>query len=249
MLRDTNYLTILPFMVNDLGLSGSSLIIYAVIYSFSQDEKSKFSGSITYISEWAGIDQRNVQYNLKLLSAPDKNLIIIEKRPGYTNRYRVNPEKIPERFRAIPPGTPDKTSYPPLINDPGTPDKTSYDIDLNIDLRNNDLKKDPAKTKEDAVIVFNRFREMCNELKLFPECRDLIIPPAEYDCLPTFQHYSWDELVNSAKNFDWHKSGRCSKDGSRWKPPPPYGSIYGFLKKGVARYFDDDALDSQFREG
>jgi hypothetical protein len=135
MLKDNNYLTILPFMVNDLGLSGSSLMIYAVIYSFSQDEKSQFCGSIKYMSEWAGVDERSVRYNLDLLLGlkpntneppdEDKKLIFIEKRPGYTSRYRVNPEKIPKRFRINNPDTPDKVSDPPRIKHPDPPDKVS----------------------------------------------------------------------------------------------------------------------------
>ena len=119
MLKDTNYVTILPFMVNDLGLKGSSLIIYAVIYSFSQDEKSKFSGSIKYLSDWSGVNERGVISSLESLSDPQKKYIIIEKRPGYTNQYWVNPEKIPERIREKDQGTPAKTTPPPLQKQQG----------------------------------------------------------------------------------------------------------------------------------
>ena len=69
-------------------------------------------------------------------------------------------------------------------------------------------------------------------------------PPAEYGCLRTFQNYSWLEIENAVKNYHWHETGKC---GPGWKPPPPYGSIYGFLEKGVARYFDDNALEQQFK--
>ena len=107
------------------------------------------------------------------------------------------------------------------------------------------LPDKPSASKEDATAVFQLARNLWNELLLPPECRDLIIPPAEYDCLRTFQHYSWEEIKNSIRNYDWHKKGRCGEGYAR---PPPYGSIYGFLKKGVERYFNDDALDPQFRE-
>jgi hypothetical protein len=102
-----------------------------------------------------------------------------------------------------------------------------------------------AGNKEDATAMFNDARKLWNELGLKPECRDLVIPPSEYDCLRTFQHYSGEEIRNGIRNFDWHMKGRCGKG---FKPPPPYGSIYGFLKNGVARYFDDGAIDQQFRE-
>ena len=107
------------------------------------------------------------------------------------------------------------------------------------------LPDKPSKTKEDATIVFSKARELWNERGLKPECRNIFIPPAEYDCLITFQRYTWLEIENAIKNYHWHKTGQC---GSGWKQPPPYGSIYGFLKKGVEKYFDDNALDTLFKE-
>ncbi len=47
-------------MRTELGLSGNKLIIYAIIHSFSQDGKSFFSGSLSYIAEWAGIHRQAV---------------------------------------------------------------------------------------------------------------------------------------------------------------------------------------------
>ena len=44
-----NYITILDFMVSCLGLKGNELIIFALIYGFSQDNVSDFHGSLTYI--------------------------------------------------------------------------------------------------------------------------------------------------------------------------------------------------------
>jgi hypothetical protein len=105
--------------------------------------------------------------------------------------------------------------------------------------------KGKAESKEDATAVFNLSRNLWNDLKLKPECRDLVIPPSEYDCLRTFQHYTWAEIKNAIRNYDWHVKGRCGKG---FKSPPPYGSIYGFLKSGAARYFDDGAIDQQFKD-
>ena len=36
-------------MINELGLNGNELILYALIYGFSQDGQSEFHGSIRYI--------------------------------------------------------------------------------------------------------------------------------------------------------------------------------------------------------
>jgi hypothetical protein len=104
----------------------------------------------------------------------------------------------------------------------------------------------PAKSKEDAATLFNKSRELWNSLNLPPGCRDIIIPPAEVpDVLRTFQNYSWKEIANAIENYDWHKNYA----GNEYRPPPPYGSLYGFLKKGVVRYYKDEDVKKQFREG
>ena len=65
------------------------------------------------------------------------------------------------------------------------------------------------------------------------------------DCIHTFQNYTWAEIENAIKNFSWHKKG---KGGVGYEQPPSYQSIYGFLKTGVAKYYDDDATLKLFRK-
>jgi hypothetical protein len=97
----------------------------------------------------------------------------------------------------------------------------------------------------DVTALFQGAREIWNSENLAPECRDLVIPPSKYGCLRTFQNYDPGDIENAIKNFAWHVHGRC---GPGYKPPPPYGSIYGFLENGVPRYFADDKIDQQFKE-
>ena len=54
MINPNAYFTVQAWMVNDLGLHGNELTLYAIIYGFSQDGRSKFTGSISYIQEWLG---------------------------------------------------------------------------------------------------------------------------------------------------------------------------------------------------
>ncbi|MFR7590250.1 MAG: conserved phage C-terminal domain-containing protein [Longibaculum sp.] len=68
-----NYITILDFMVSDLGLKGNELIIFALIYGFSQDDVSDFHGSLSYIQERTGLSRQTVIDTLKKLV--DKNMI------------------------------------------------------------------------------------------------------------------------------------------------------------------------------
>ena len=62
-----NYITILDFMVSCLGLKGNELIIFALIYGFSQDNVSDFHGSLTYIQERTNLSRQTVVDVLKKL--------------------------------------------------------------------------------------------------------------------------------------------------------------------------------------
>lgn len=61
-------------MVKDLGLKGNELLAYALIYGFTQDGETWFTGSSKYIAEWLNIDRRNVLAVLQKLV--DKGLLI-----------------------------------------------------------------------------------------------------------------------------------------------------------------------------
>jgi len=44
-MKNENYITVLGWMVNELQLSGNEMVLYALIYGFSHDGKSKFNGN------------------------------------------------------------------------------------------------------------------------------------------------------------------------------------------------------------
>ena len=108
-MQTESYVVLRPFMVGELGLKGSELVAYALIYGFSQDGESWFTGSAQYVADWCGIARRNAIGVLQKLT--DKGLV--EKvRTGRGCAYRV--------CRNI---TGDKTS--PVIKHHHTGDKTS----------------------------------------------------------------------------------------------------------------------------
>ena len=47
-----NFITIQGWMVTELNLKGNSLLIYAIIYGFSQNEDSYYKGSRQYLANW-----------------------------------------------------------------------------------------------------------------------------------------------------------------------------------------------------
>lgn len=71
--NDENYINIMGWMVNKLHLKGNELLIYAIIYGFSQAEQQTFSGSLQYLADWTNSTKQGVMKNLKSLL--DKGLI------------------------------------------------------------------------------------------------------------------------------------------------------------------------------
>ena len=54
-------------MVTELGLKGNSLLVYAIIYGFSQEEGQWFRGSLQYLADWTSSSKFGVSKNLKAL--------------------------------------------------------------------------------------------------------------------------------------------------------------------------------------
>ena len=67
MIKDNNFLIIQGWMINHLKLKGNELIIYAVIYGFTQDGEHWFEGSRQYLTDWCNSTVRNVGEVLKSL--------------------------------------------------------------------------------------------------------------------------------------------------------------------------------------
>ena len=76
-----NYIVIQDFMVNELQLKGNDLLVYAIIYGFSQSEGQKYTGSLQYFADWTNSTKRGIQKNLQFLL--EKRYI--EKEEKYIN--------------------------------------------------------------------------------------------------------------------------------------------------------------------
>lgn len=87
-MRKDGYVVVQPWMVTDYNLNGNKLLIYALIWGFSQDDQSCFYGSVSYIVEYFQLSKRAV---LNLLGELEKDGLIrkwsetVNGRP--TNRY------------------------------------------------------------------------------------------------------------------------------------------------------------------
>ena len=91
-INDENYILIQGWMRTEMGLSGAALMVYAVIYGFSQTGNCYYSGSIDYLAEWAGVQRRQVMRILKELT---ESGYIKKDEVGYNRfRYRTDREMV-----------------------------------------------------------------------------------------------------------------------------------------------------------
>ena len=76
-MNERNHVTIQGWMRSELDLKGNELLIYAIIYGFSQTEDQKFTGSRQYLADWCGATKQGIDKNLKSLI--EKGLISKEE--------------------------------------------------------------------------------------------------------------------------------------------------------------------------
>ena len=65
--KQENYMTIQGWMVTDLQLKGNELLVYAIIYGFSQADNQVFNGSLQYLADWTSTSKQTVITSLKSL--------------------------------------------------------------------------------------------------------------------------------------------------------------------------------------
>lgn len=152
-MEDKNYITILGWMVNKLNLTGNELLCYALIYGFSQDKQSSFTGSRKYIAEILGFKSLNSVDTL-LKKLVDSKLIIKESQNINNvvfNSYKTNLQH--PYFQKS--DTPSKFEYP----------TSKFEYDINKDINKEEIKENTKRKKEsteptdDDHAMFEEFRK------------------------------------------------------------------------------------------
>lgn len=79
--KNEQYIHISGWMVNELELKGNELLVYAIIYGFSQAENQVFNGSLKYLADWTNSTKQGVIRCLKSLTEKG----FIKKEDEYIN--------------------------------------------------------------------------------------------------------------------------------------------------------------------
>ena len=89
--KPENYIVIQGFMLTDLHLKGTALLVYAIIYGFSQLDGQRFNASLRYLEEFTGSTKPSVINALKQL---------VDK--GYITKSNVSIGGVPRvEYRAV----------------------------------------------------------------------------------------------------------------------------------------------------
>ena len=66
-MKSENHIVIHGWMRTELNLKGNDLLVYAVIYGFSQTDNQRFTGSLQYLADWCGATKQGISKNIKNL--------------------------------------------------------------------------------------------------------------------------------------------------------------------------------------
>lgn len=147
-----NYFVVQGWMLSELGLKNNELLVYAIIYGFSQGG-NKFTGSLQYLCDWTNSGKTSVQNCLKSLR--EKGLI--EKEENTVNGVKFC------KYYAT-------KCWGITQSDMGITQSGTNNIDNNID---NTVSKDTGKKKSlyeqcmDVIDVEFHDAEIKEELKSY----------------------------------------------------------------------------------
>lgn len=145
-----NYVTIQGRMRTKLKLSGNELMVYAIIYGFSQTEWQKFNGSLAYLAERVGCTKRSIQNFLQNLC--NKNLIC--KQEKFINWVRFVEYGIindVQDFMGI-----------EKISTGGVEKSSTNNIEL-YNIENNSITTKENKSNEEINLLIQNLKAICDE--------------------------------------------------------------------------------------
>ncbi len=205
MINNNNFISIQGWMVNDLQLSGVDLLVYAVIYGFSQDGESVFSGTLQYLQDWTGASKRTVMRSLQALC--ECGLIKKLNRAGVSNVYTAVCKSGNEELQAEPVTdchpcqnvTGDKLSGGCGQNVTGTHDKMSPHNNIDNNIIYNNINNTPARKKK--------------QKHKYGEYKNVLLSDEDLDKLKREFPHDWERRIQTLDDYiATHKKGEGYKN-------------------------------------
>ncbi len=183
MMMKSGFVTIQSWMRTELNLKGNDLLVYAIIFGFSQTENQRFTGSLQYIADWCGASKQGVLKNLKnLLDAG-----LIEKEEKFVNNIKL------------------VEYYTTQLNTP----LNSVEYPIKLSLINNiaDSKNKKSISKDidiesEKKFTFGQRKEKPKSKSLFDKCLDLIHAFTDDSILQSLLTEALKQFISNSKEND-----------------------------------------------
>ena len=197
-MKSDNYIVIQGWMVNELNLKGNDLLVFALIYGFTRDGRTKFASGRNYIAESFNISLPTVDKALQNLM--QLNYIIKEpcENQADTDKYYAN---ISSKETLVPKNISSKETLP----NNNIKDNTQ----LNLFNTNN---KEVLEVRKKGQWFVDTYNSICKSL---PKCQRLNAKRSKA-ISRVLKNYSEEEILTAFNNLE--NSDFCKgKNDSGWR--------------------------------
>lgn len=219
--KSEQYITVQGWMVKDLELKGNELLIYAIIFGFSQAENQTFSGSLRYLEDWTNSSKQGVIKALKslmekgLIEKNDKYINSVKFCEYYATKFTGVVNKVDRGGEQSLPGVVNKVYRGGELSLPNNINNTLIDnIENNIDIKKERKKASKAsKTNYESIIAdYTEVEPLKAAIYEFIKMRQLIKKPltdyALSNILKKLDSYTNDDetkiqILNQSINNSW----------------------------------------------
>ena len=224
MIKEENSVTIHGWMITRLGLSGTDLLIYAIIYGFSQDGNSLFYGSRSYLTEWTGASLTSVRRSLKTLI--ERGLIeqVYHSKDNREVHYKAHIEPRVKMTLARVNVTQPSSQNDPSLGSKCTEPRVKMTRAINDDIKADNIADNIADKREKIVVCDDttsktKFQKpSIEEVKAYVKEKGFNMDPEKF-----FDHYEsngWKVGKNPMK--DWKAAVRNWEKGDNERRFPRY---------------------------
>ena len=199
MIRADNFFVTQGFMRSELNLKGNELMIYAIIYGFSQDGNQRFTGSSQYLADWTGATRRSVLNTLQ--SLVDKGLLQREEK--FVNNVKfveywctdishpmkkihIGGEKFSQGGEKISQGGGEKFSHNNIDN---IYIKDNIDNNIYIPQSEPEVENPPVDIKQNTKHKYGEYKHVMLKNSEYEKLADEYGEPMREDCITFLDEY------------------------------------------------------------
>lgn len=223
-MKDDNYAVIQGWMINRLHLSGTELMVFAIIHGFTQGENGDgFAGGISYLTEWTGTTSRTVITILQRLE--EKGLIRRETMATKTGKKSkifstVEGEMISPPSQKS--GEDSENISPPIVKIFHEDGENISHKNINIDSTSNEVEK---KEREGRAKRFTP--PTLEEVRAYVQERGDKIDPETF--LNYYEANGWKDVKDwKAKVRVWER-----REAKAREPKTPPGTFFAFQQRPI----------------